>query len=178
MKKKNLIISVFSLLCMVAMSVVATACGGDDDPTNPPTDNKVSYVDFTYDMEFDSQLLSLCNVSVTYTDGNGNSQTEQVTANEWAKTVRANAVPATLKRTVNITLKSTPVAGSKYDFRVREGYSYRACNKAGIDLLSGSDHSIAAPKGIASDKLETYIAQLNKMLTTTYNIKSDGKLGE
>ncbi len=176
MKKRNLIISAFSLLCMIAMSVVVTACGGSDDPSSDPTDSKVNSVEFTYEMEFDNQLLSLCNVSVTYTDGNGNSQTEQVTANEWSKTVRANAVPATLKRTVNLTLKSAPVAGSKYDLRIREGYSYNALNKSGIALLSGSDHSIVAPKGIESDKLETYITQLNSILTTTYTVKSDGRL--
>ncbi len=179
MRKRNFILGFFALLCMTAMSVVLSACGGDDGPgDNPSEDDKVASVDFTYEMEFDSQFLTLCNVSVTYTDGNGNSQTEQVTSNKWSKTVHANSVPATFKRTVNITLKDNAPMEGKFDFNLLEGYSFKTFNKDGGSLTAASDHGGMTPKGLAADKLAAYIATLNNTLSKTYTVGSNGKISE
>ena len=179
MRKRNFILGFFALLCMTAMSVVLSACGGDDGPDhNPPVDDKVASVDFTYEMEFDSQFLTLCNVSVTYTDGNGNSQTEQDTSNKWNKTVHANSVPATFKRTVNITLKDNAPTEGKFNFNLLEGYSFKTLNKNGIELTTASDHGGFTPQGLAADKLADYLVTLNNTLSQTYTVGSNGKISK
>lgn len=79
----------FSILMLTAMVFCVSSCGSDEDD---PTPEKAAYasVAANYYLEFSDQMLAFCEITAKYTNENGETITEAITANTWNTQVMIN----------------------------------------------------------------------------------------
>ena len=102
-----------ALLLLVFVSMCGfTACSSDDDPEEQQQNKYPLVVAMSYTPSRD--LLNVADIKVTYTDGNGQKQTETING-KFEKTVTVQTYPIRVGYEVSATLKSSYVQKESYD---------------------------------------------------------------
>lgn len=105
-------------LVTIMMSVGFAACSSDDDGNNGGSGNG-NYA-LSIDLSYSEDLLSLMDITVTYTDANGQDKTEAVTSTTFKKQIVYPSKPSVIKYTVNRTRKSNVPDKDKFDITIAE----------------------------------------------------------
>ena len=102
----------FATLLLVAVftSMAFVSCGDDDD--NSTSKKTSQYVNYTFNPTDD--FKALFDFTVTYTDANGNEQTEAITTFPYTKYFTVTKFPASGKFVINVTPKAEYEAKDKY----------------------------------------------------------------
>ncbi len=94
----------FSLIIGIAMvfaGLTLSSCGSDDND-----DQNVSSQTVSFECKANDVLLEIADLTVTYTDANGNTQSERLTGS-FSKTITVSKFPAQGTFKVNATQKSS-----------------------------------------------------------------------
>ena len=176
MKKTNLLQALMAFVCILFAGFALASCGDDDDPETP--DKTPTHAEYKYIMNVSQATLDIVNISITYTDGNGKEQTEQVTSPTWSKTVTCKSLPANFVRTVTLTPKITPDASAKYDIVVEKyGYECKTLNAKGGTVGSRDYASTMSSKGLKGDDLADGCARIGKNLSFPLFVSEYGDIG-
>ena len=108
------------VLCCAMTTTVFTACSSDDD-------SKVTAAEWTYEANVEGTLFELCDVSVTYTDENGQEKTEPITGTQWNKTFTVKNFPFNSSIKLNFTRNKVAATAEKYDFFVKYDLAKVTC---------------------------------------------------
>lgn len=107
--------SVCFMLLACVLSLGFTSCGGDDD-SGGSSSKKVDKVVATLSYSFSSDLLSIADVKIAYTDASGATQTDTLHNKTWTKSITYTTFPAKVSATVTATRKINPGAKPSYSF--------------------------------------------------------------
>lgn len=111
----------FHMSVLVLMTALTLAsCGGGDDkqkdeptPTPTPTSKTVTY---EATANFSQDVIDICDVTMSYKDGDGKTVTEAVKSTTWSKTVSVKNLPTTVGVKFGIKMKSgVNLTKEKYD---------------------------------------------------------------
>lgn len=176
MKKTNLLKVLMAFVCVLFAGFALASCGDDDDPETP--DKKATHAEYKYIMNVSQATLDIVNVSITYTDGNGTEQTEQVTSPTWSKTVTCKSLPANFVRTVTLTPKITPDASTKYDIVVEKyGYECKTLNAKGEKVDARNYATTMSSKGLKGDDLADGCTRIGRKLSFPLFVSVYGDIG-
>lgn len=176
MKKTNLLQTIMAFVCILFAGFALASCGDDDDPETP--DNKPTHAEFTYIMNVSQATLDIANVSITYTDGNGTEQTEQITSPTWSKTVTSKTLPANFVRTVTLIPKINADESAKYDIVVEKyGYVCKTLNAKGKQVKEREYANTMSSKGLKGDALADGCAQISERLSFPLFVSEFGDIG-
>ena len=109
-----------SVLVLIAALTLASCGSGDDDkqkdeptPTPTPTSKTVTY---EANATFSQDVLDICDVTMSYKDGDGKTVSEAVTSTTWTKKVSVKKLPTTVGVRFGIKMKSdVQLTKEKYD---------------------------------------------------------------
>ncbi|MBR3100885.1 MAG: hypothetical protein IKH19_03925 [Muribaculaceae bacterium] len=162
----------FYLSVMVLMATLTLTSCGDDDKKDEPKPQTPKSVVYNVSVEFSQELLDICNVTMTYKDGDGKTITETVTSKTWSKKVTVNKLPAVVGAKCDFNLKDgIQLTKDKYDL-VANLYHYVNIddNKIGSD----QPNTIVGGHGVKTDKVADYISRWSGRLIYGYNIAANG----
>lgn len=150
-------ISVFVVLFAALTTTLLASCSKDDDK------NKVGTTVISLTLEPNDDLLTLLDLSVVYTDGNGQTKTEAVTK-KFYKSFTISKYPAS----GSISLKATPKSNyEKGKYSPSLTYTYEAGSSLKTNILNTT-------KKIDTDAdLQSYADRVNK-LKWSWNFLADG----
>lgn len=158
-KKMTFRASMLGLIVMLFAGLVS--CSSDDDDKNIPVgETKVpttGAIVFLYAATEDE--LSICDMIAEYTDENGATKTEAITATKWKKQINFSSLPAkgliSIKRTLkaNVELEKKSYQFSNHSLLITIAIFDQ--NKKAVDsATSGSTNSYFS---VGKDKVEEYI---------------------
>lgn len=114
----------FYMSVMVLMTALTLAsCGGGDDdrqkdepsptPTPTPTSKTVTY---EANATFSQDVIDICDITMSYKDGDGKTVSEAVTSTTWTKKVSVKNLPATVGVRFGVKMKNgVQLTKEKYD---------------------------------------------------------------
>ena len=156
-----------SVLALMAALTLASCGGGDDKerdepsptPTPTPTSKTVTY---EANATFSQDVIDICDITMSYKDGDGKTISEAVTSTTWTKKVSVKNLPTTVGVRFGVKMKNgVQLTKEKYDLImtvvhdvivdgkskgntspkvVIQGYGARAASVA--DILSPKDGTI------------------------------------
>ena len=155
-----------SVLMLAAVGTLA-ACGNDDDEKLTPGDPNIVAYEVEYEVEMSSAVYNYFDVTMTYTDENGEEKSRVITGDQDMKL----RVPVD-KLKDSYTMKVTGVAkqpypaidpAGKYRIEYDVEASIEALDKRGESYSIGSKDVSKSAMTIGGDKMEAY---LSSTLTT------------
>lgn len=152
---------IFSLLIGMAMIIAGmtlASCGGDDDD-----EYKVSSHVISFQCQANDALLAIADLTVTYTDANGNTQSEPLTGT-FSKTITVKKFPAQGAFKVKATLKEY-IGKNKTP---KLSYTYTCDN-------SSSSSDISALLITTKTEINELLAKINDK-SWTWEVTSSGVL--
>lgn len=157
---KKIFSAVVVLIATIA-STVFVSCGSNND------DDKVNTQTVSIMLEPNDDVLTLFDISVVYTDGNGTTQTEAVTG-KFTKSFTVSKFPST----GTVSLKATPKS------TITEGKYYPTIN---CTYQAGSLNRISKLGGLAVDvsskeDAQTYADKKINSYKWTWNFLADGSV--
>lgn len=158
-KKMTFRASMLGLIVMLFAGLVS--CSSDDDDKNIPVEETkvptTGAIVFLYAATEDE--LSICDMIAEYTDENGATKTEAITATKWKKQINFSSLPAkgliSIKRTLkaNVELEKKSYQFSSHSLLITVAIFDQ--NKKTVDsATSGSTNSYLS---VGKDKVEEYI---------------------
>lgn len=158
-KKMTFRASMLGLIVMLFAGLVS--CSSDDDDKNIPVEETkvptTGAIVFLYAATEDE--LSICDMIAEYTDENGATKTEAITATKWKKQINFSSLPAkgliSIKRTLkaNVELEKKSYQFSNHSLLITIAIFDQ--NKKAVDsATSGSTNSYFS---VGKDKVEEYI---------------------
>lgn len=170
-----------TVMCVIAMSTVFTACGSDDDDNNNPVDNTTPVAAvMDYSLTVGDDMFNYLDLTVEYYDADGKVQTEQMTGKTWNKNVKAK-LPATLGARLKMQVKSNvnPATLEKFTESYKYTYSIYPVNVSSKQLeggkAGGSSATLDMPGNKLSDWVERHATGLAKFL---YVFDANGQVTE
>ena len=149
-------------LTTIMMSVGFAACSSDDDGYNGGSDN--GYYALSIDLSYSEDLLSLMDITVTYTDANGQDKTEAVTSTTFKKQITYSSKPSVIKYTLNRTRKSTIPDKDKFDITIAESIKPLLIKNGASYVVSDIKERNTSAKGVKKEELDRAFEKLR--LTT------------
>lgn len=157
-----------------------TSCGSDDsnDPTPPPTPEKVlTSVRIDYTATVSQQLLDVANVTVRYIDENRHTAVEHITATTWTKSVII-ALPGKAGMNIVPTMKSG-VSEGEYTLEAKGEMTYTWLDQNGQQMLTGLTVSTPLMEGVFyAGSVSTYLkaiaskCQVARAFATDYTVNN------
>lgn len=167
MKTKNLWLAAIAIFAGMSLA----ACS-DDDKDDPKVDSKVLTLTSSLDVDFDDDLLNLCDVSITYFGFDGGTRTEKITAGNWANNMYATTFPVTQKYEITVTPKSNPTltkATYDCDFEV-EFEAYTVLNNKRTMVVPERDDYICTRENVPASEVMTVVNEIaQKVNDYNYN---------
>ncbi len=149
--KKNLMRSMFVLLTAI-ISFQFISCSDDDDPQTPPQEENLT-AEVRYYIDDMKDLFSLVDITVDYTDENGDIQTEAVTSLPWKKELPTVEVPFNPSMTIYYKMKE----GIQFDqtsYELLRSYSIRVDTKATVTEEGNATHQFHTKLNAETAKAE------------------------
>lgn len=159
---------VFKLMMMalaaIVMSAGFAACSSsDDDDNNGGSSDNGNYA-LDINLTYSEDLLSLFDITVTYTDANGQDKTEAVTSTTFQKQITYTSKPSVIKYTINRTRKSTTPDKDKFDITIAENIQPLKIIKGESYLVGNLSKKTVSTSGVKKENLDGYFEKL-KMTT-------------
>jgi hypothetical protein len=105
-----------AMILGVALCFTLSACGDDDDDDPKPEEN--TYAKLLYDIQLSDDYYTYFDINVSYTDIEGNTQSQNITSNwKYSKTLATAKAASAIQISVVATAKTTypePVEGTEY----------------------------------------------------------------
>lgn len=147
---------VFKFMMMALAAVVLTvgfaACSSDDDDDNggskPEPTEKASYLEMNF--SFSEDMLSLFDLTVTYTDVDGSNKTETISTVDYSKKVNYTKAPSKIAYEVKAAKKANYPTKDSYAIKI--SYSHKISKNG--EYGSGGISTTTTIKG---DKVEDLI---------------------
>lgn len=158
------------LVLMAALTL--TSCGSDDDGKDEPKPSTKT-VNYEASVTLSQDLIDLCNVTLTYKDGDGKTVTENVTSTTWSKKFAVKTLPA--------------VVGVKCDYKMKEGVQL---TKEKYDIIATLNHYLTIDgakkgfdqpfiytqsQGLRADKVAEILGKTSGRMYG-YNISANGEV--
>lgn len=173
---KKYLMGAAAICCMMISGVALTACGDDDEPTNPTEDKTPAKVTMKFEYTLSQDVIDYCDVVVTYNDGTG-VKTETMTSTTWSKTVSAK-LPATFSFSKKVTLKSSKDITQASSVKVERNYKYvyELLNAEGKTLNSGNYADMGYSMTLAGSGAAQLINNGRLDDSHTYTFDANGNL--
>lgn len=163
MKAKFL--SLIAGMAMIVAGLAFTSCGDDDDDSHKITSQTISFK-----CEANDILLEIANLTVTYTDANGKTQSEPLTGS-FSKTITVKKFPAQGEFKVKATQKDDFDLKKVLGKNPKLTYSY-VCGNTGI---SGSQNSIQTMFLYTQSEIAELLEKINSA-SWKWSITSSGAI--
>lgn len=149
-------------LLLSAFCIGVTSCNDDDDNVIPPgIDTNELTLGTEIDVDFDSDFLEICDVTVTYTDFTGATRTEAVTTTDWKKQLFSTTFPCTSDYSVSIARKpNVQLTRAYYDLEADveyEAYSYLLGKR--VTVLPDVKVTLCHNENVAAADVDRVIAE-------------------
>ena len=164
---KKIKMTLAAVLCCLLTSTLFTGCVKNEDD-----DKTVSYAALVFYLQNTSDMLSYCDVEVTYGDGKEENKTTAVTKDNtlydlsWGGTLVPSKLPYTVTFTRKVTVKADAELEKKDKFVYSRGYMYTT----GVYNAAGSL--------IKQTGTETKAEELTTTGATAAALIAEGKLNQ
>ena len=175
---KNLKLTLSAVLCCLLTSTLFTGCVKNEDD-----DKTVSRAALVFSLQNTPDMLSYCDVEVTYGDGKEENQTTVVTKNNttldlsWGGTLVPNSLPCTVTFTRKVTVKADAELEKKDKFAYSRGYMYSTgvYNAAGSLIKQTGTETKPEELTVTGATAAALIAEgkLNQTFTFTFDEKGE-----
>ena len=179
MKTNNLFLKALAVMCAITMSIMFTACGGDDDD-NPNNENTPVEVVMLYSLSSNEEMRNLLDITIEYYDADGNVQTEMMTEDVWSREIRTK-LPATLGTHVNYQLKDGIDINTVGNPVFTYGYELNgsAKNSKGKTICGSVFKKSGASIRLKEGKLPDWLARhSNSLVNFRFDYDVNGKVTE
>ena len=176
MKKLKMTLAV--VLCCLLTSTLFTGCVKNEDD-----DKTVSYAALVFYLQNTSDMLSYCDVEVTYGDGKEENKTTAVTKDNtlydlsWGGTLVPSKLPYTVTFTRKVTVKADAELEKKDKFVYSRGYMYTTgvYNAAGSLIKQTGTETKAEELTVTGATAAALIAEgkLNQTFTFAFDEKGE-----
>lgn len=150
-------------LVAIVMSVGFAACSSDDDNNNGGGSGNGNYA-LSIDLSYSEDLLSLMDITVTYTDANGQNKTEAVTSTTFKKQIVYPSKPSVIKYTVYRTRKSNVPDKDKFDITTAEKIWPVLIKNGESYIVDGNFGKTEISTTVKKDLLDTFF-EIKKLTT-------------
>jgi outer membrane lipoprotein-sorting protein len=123
---------------LVSLAVLFSACGSDTPESKPAT------ADVTYQLSGGADMVSLFNITITYTTETGAQKQETVTALPWSKSIHVGKLPFTAKMTTTLSGKTAYPEKVQYKVGLGGGISYITSDGRGESSVNSDASTITA----------------------------------
>lgn len=174
---KKILMTLAAVLCCTTLF---TSCEKTlpDQPDAPTKDTTPVAAVMEYSFSVTDDLFNAFDLTVEYYDATGAVKTETMTSKAWAKTVKANQLPATLGARLFIKLKSGFDSSKEGIFSAKHAYDYEyyAVNKSNEKLDGGVSKGVSGGVDMQYSKVPAYAERyLDKpIMKYIFNFASDG----
>jgi hypothetical protein len=174
--KKNLMMLAAVLCCAMTLPMLVS-CTKDDVKT-PVEDTKPAAAVMGYTLSVNDQMLSQLTLTVEYYDADGQVKSEQMTQNNWTKSVKTK-LPATFGVRLKAQVKpgTDPSGLEKFTVSCVFGYNGNAVtssgNKVGETIMSSKTRGL----DMAGSKVQEWTERnAGGIVTSLFTIDADGKV--
>ena len=175
---KKLKMTLAAVLCCLLTSTLFTGCVKNEDD-----DKTVSYAALVFYLQNTSDMLSYCDVEVTYGDGKEENKTTAVTKDNtlydlsWGGTLVPSKLPYTVTFTRKVTVKADAELEKKDKFVYSRGYMYTTgvYNAAGSLIKQTGTETKAEELTVTGATAAALIAEgkLNQTFTFAFDEKGE-----
>ena len=154
--KKNLM-TIAAVLCCATLFTSCDKINPDQSDTPMQDTTPVAAV-MDYSFSVTDDLFNAFNLTVEYNDATGAVKSETMTSKEWAKTVKANKLHATLGARVLIKLKSGFDSTQEGIFSAKHTYNYEyyVVNKSNEKLGGSVTKGVSGGVAMQYEKVPAY----------------------
>ena len=153
-------------------ALTLTSCGSDDDKKDEPKPSSKTIV-YDASVTFPQDMLDICDITLTYKDGNGKSVTETVSSTKWSKNVTVNKLPAVVGVKCDYKLKDgVQLTKEKYDFIVELRHNVTV---DGVKKGFSDPNYFIQSQGVRSDNVANVVSHRSGEVFG-YTISADAKV--
>lgn len=163
------------LLTFSASSFVLTSCSKEDSVGSAEDAGRYPY--FSFSAQASGDLLKIADVTVFYTDNQGEEQRETLESGKlWKKTYTGKEFPYTAGYRLVFTMKEQELTQSSYEIGMKTRLIHAIVDKEGKAISNynavNSDESATLPK----ENVRKYIDLLNRLANYKYTMNAQGEV--
>ena len=173
---KKTLMTLAAVLCCAMTTTVFTSCGDDDNDEKTVTDDSPVAVELQYSLKVTDQMLDAMKLTAEYYDASGQLQSEQVTAEQWTKTIKPR-IPASIGLRLKAVMKDGANVDGISSFNLTQNWaiSYTKVSASGKQLGTGMEKD-AVSATMAGDKVAAYLDKKgNVLVNVNYDVDDKGQ---